>query len=209
MVERLLAKEKVTGSNPVARSIEEPPLQMEGRFCVHPHRVPIAAGAEAAALTTDAPLCYSLLSIQAAHDILCVAMNDPVTINRDAILAYLEGARHAVQGAHYNLSGGYFGIAVSRAYYAFFYAATALLLTLDVSRSKHTGVMAAFREHFVKSGIFPIQDSRAYGETFELRNVADYEMLAEVDEPQARTAVESAEEFVGRSVTCLATRGYL
>jgi len=136
-------------------------------------------------------------------------MNESETINRDAVLAYLEGARHAVQGAQYNFRGGYHGIAVNRAYYAFFYAAMALLLTLDISRSRHTGVMAAFREHFVKSGIFPIQDSRAYGETFELRNVADYGMLAEVDELQARAAVESAEQFAGRSATYLATRGYL
>jgi hypothetical protein len=26
----------------------------------------------------------------------------------------------------------------------------------------------------VKTGIFPIEDSRAYGEAFELRNVTDY-----------------------------------
>ena len=47
------------------------------------------------------------------------------------------------------LSMGFNGVAINRAYYAFFYAATALLLTLDVTRSKHSGVMGAFRERFV------------------------------------------------------------
>jgi len=136
-------------------------------------------------------------------------MNESETANREAVLAYLEGARDALQGAQYNLAGGFYGIAVNRAYYAFFYAATALLLTLDISRSKHAGVMAAFRECFVRPGTFSLQDSRAYGEAFELRNVADYEMMTNVDQAQAQAAVESASRFVERCAAHLATKGYL
>lgn len=33
--------------------------------------------------------------------------------------------------------------------------------------------MAAFREHFVKPMTFTVEDSHAYGEAFELRNVVD------------------------------------
>lgn len=55
------------------------------------------------------------------------------------------------------------------------YAATALLLTLDLTRSKHSGVMSTFREHFVKPGIFSGQDSDAYGVAFQLRNTTDYQ----------------------------------
>lgn len=69
-------------------------------------------------------------------------------------------------------------------------------------------MLAAFREHFVKSGTFPAEDSRAYGASFELRNVADYETLGYVDEIQARTAVENARRFVDRCETYLATKGY-
>lgn len=96
-----------------------------------------------------------------------------------------------------------------RAYYVFFYAATALLLTLDMTRSKHAGVLAAFRQHFVKTGIFSVDDSRAYGEAFELRNVTDYEMLGEADEAQARTVVGQADRFLGRRQSYLTTKEYL
>jgi uncharacterized protein (UPF0332 family) len=136
-------------------------------------------------------------------------MNESAIANRQAVVAYLEGARDALQGAQYNLEGSFYGIAVNRAYYAFFYAATALLLTLDISRSKHAGVMAAFRECFVKPGAFSLQDSRAYGEAFELRNVADYEMMTNVDQAQAEAAVDSAVGFVERCSAHLATKGYL
>jgi len=136
-------------------------------------------------------------------------MSEVEPINREAVIVYLNGARDALQGAQYNLDGGFYGVAVNRAYYAFFYTATALLLTLDLTRSKHSAVMAAFRERFVKPGIFLIQDSHAYGEAFELRNVTDYEMLGRADEAQARTVVENAHRFVERCETYLATKGYL
>jgi uncharacterized protein (UPF0332 family) len=136
-------------------------------------------------------------------------MDEPEIINRQAVLLYLDGARNALHGAQYNLDGSFYGVAVNRAYYTFFYAATALLLTLDITRSKHAGVMAAFREYFVKPGTFPIQDSRAYGEAFELRNVTDYEMLGEVDSVRAHDVAENASRFVERCETYLATKGYL
>jgi uncharacterized protein (UPF0332 family) len=136
-------------------------------------------------------------------------MDKSEAVNKEAALIYLEGAREALKSARYNLDGGFYGVAVNRAYYAFFYAATALLLTLDMTRSKHAGVLAAFREHFIKTGTFPIEDSHAYGEAFELRNVADYEMLGQADRIQAHTALERANRFIEHCETHLAQRGYL
>jgi uncharacterized protein (UPF0332 family) len=69
--------------------------------------------------------------------------------------------------------------------------------------------LAAFRQHFVKPGIFPIQDSHAYGEAFELRNVTDYEMLGKADKAQAHGIIEDARRFVDRCETHLAMAGYL
>ncbi len=136
-------------------------------------------------------------------------MNESKPINQEAVLVYIKGAQDALQSAQYNLNGSFYGVAVNRAYYAFFYATTALLLTLDIARSKHSGVLAAFREHFVKPGTFSIQDSRAYGEAFELRNIADYEMLGQTDSDQAQDIVEKANRFVERCRTYLATERYL
>ncbi|MBM3145440.1 MAG: HEPN domain-containing protein [Chloroflexi bacterium] len=46
------------------------------------------------------------------------------------------------------LDNGLYASAVNRAYYAVFYAANALLATKRLARSKNSGVMSAFREHF-------------------------------------------------------------
>ena len=136
-------------------------------------------------------------------------MNESELINKQAVLLYLDGAQDALRSAQFNLDGSFYGVAINRAYYAFFYLATALLLTIDLTRSKHSGVIAAFREHFVKPGLFPVQDSRAYGEAFESRNTTDYEMLGKADEAQARTVVENASRFIERCETYLTTKGYL
>lgn len=57
--------------------------------------------------------------------------------------------------------------------------------------------------------IFPISDSLAYGEAFELRNISDYEMLGAIDRDQASTTLDNARYFVERCVTYLSKEGML
>ncbi|MBV6394587.1 MAG: hypothetical protein HFACDABA_00153 [Anaerolineales bacterium] len=44
---------------------------------------------------------------------------------------------------------------VNRAYYAMFYAALAILAAVGEETSKHSGVLALFDRHFVKTGVLP------------------------------------------------------
>ena len=66
---------------------------------------------------------------------------------------YLKRAKLALAQSRDNLDLDYYDVAISRAYYAMFYSATALLLTKGISRSKHSGVYSAFGQHFVKPGL--------------------------------------------------------
>ncbi len=50
--------------------------------------------------------------------------------------------------------------ALNRLYYAAFYAARALLATKQLDSSRHSGVIALFQEHFVRSGVVPIERSQ-------------------------------------------------
>lgn len=43
---------------------------------------------------------------------------------------------------------------VNRAYYAMFYAVLALLATIGIGSAKHSGVIALFDLHFVKTGVY-------------------------------------------------------
>ncbi len=130
------------------------------------------------------------------------------TSDRTAIIAYIAEAQRTLAAGYYNLDGGYTGVAVGRAYYAFFYAAGALLLTKGISRSKHSGVLSSFRQHFVKTGVFSPEMSDAYGKAMEAREAADYDLLTNFDEAEATNLLTQAQAFVEQSLDYLEAQGY-
>ncbi len=65
----------------------------------------------------------------------------------------LEKAAEAIEAAELLVTNNYPDFAASRAYYAIFYVAEALLNERDLSFSKHGNVHAAFGEHFSKTKV--------------------------------------------------------
>jgi uncharacterized protein (UPF0332 family) len=90
-------------------------------------------------------------------------------------------ARHRLQRARETLdegellraAAGHDG-AVNRYYYAAFYAARALLATLGLDSPKHSGVIALFNRHFVKSQLVSTDAARVLVRSFEKRLQTDY-----------------------------------
>lgn len=97
----------------------------------------------------------------------------------------LQKAAQSVEAADELLQNGYAGFAVSRAYYAMFYSAEALLLKQNLSFSKHGAVIAAFGEHFIKAKIFDPKFHRYLREAFDQRLVGDYDVMNEIS-PETR-----------------------
>ena len=73
-------------------------------------------------------------------------------ITRMRFSSNLERADTNLQVARELLDKGYYDVSASRAYYAAFYAASALLLNEGIDTNKHSGVIALIHQHFVKSG---------------------------------------------------------
>jgi uncharacterized protein len=95
--------------------------------------------------------------------------------------------------------------AVSRAYFAAFYAAEQALLALGETRSKHSGVVSAFIQLLVRTGQLDEENGRLLRSLFERRNQADY---APVDVPveEAESAIRDAERVVRAVDAWLAQR---
>ncbi|HEU0293866.1 MAG TPA: HEPN domain-containing protein [Anaerolineales bacterium] len=116
---------------------------------------------------------------------------------KDLIHYRLESAREMLHDAHVlQENGGSPTSIVNRAYYAVFYAALALLVTVDVEPNKHTGVLAKFDELFVRQGIFPKEMSRIIHHAFDMRQAGDYQKSRVITEEKATEVVTSAGEFV-------------
>jgi uncharacterized protein (UPF0332 family) len=109
----------------------------------------------------------------------------------------LESAREMLRDAHLlEKNGGSPVSIVNRAYYAVFYAALALLVTVDVEPGKHAGVLAKFDQLFVRQGIFTKEMSKILHHAFDMRQAGDYQKSRVITEEQAVDVLNSAEEFV-------------
>jgi uncharacterized protein (UPF0332 family) len=95
---------------------------------------------------------------------------------------------------------------MSRAYYAMFYAASAALLSRNVERSKHSGAIAAFGQHLVKSGRFTAQHQQRLQAAFEDRSEGEYAGVFPSGEAVERRLGE-AREFVEAVIAFLRSEG--
>lgn len=121
----------------------------------------------------------------------------------------MERAEQMLNVAELNLGEDFYESSVNRSYYAVFYAASALLTTQDKSMSRHSGVVSAFRQHFVKTGIFAMEYSDIYGRLLQHRETSDYDLLTSIDKEQARADFLDAQTFVNAVQQWLQQDGWL
>ncbi|NJN98132.1 MAG: HEPN domain-containing protein [Anaerolineales bacterium] len=121
----------------------------------------------------------------------------------------MELAEQALHTAQVNFEVGDFRATVNRAYYAIFYAANAMLLTIGEERRKHSGVISAFRSHFIKSGPIESEYSNIYGETLTIREDADYAIEIPIFADAAELSLNQARRFVQRISEYLREKGFL
>jgi len=112
------------------------------------------------------------------------------------IVANLQRAEINLKAAKDLLEKEYFDIAAARAYYAAFYAASALLLSQDIDTNKHSGVIALIHQHFVKTGKLDKEQGKNLNWLFEIRGVGDYGVSVHVASGEAYLAVKVAEKFL-------------
>ncbi|WP_448603430.1 HEPN domain-containing protein [Thermoleptolyngbya sp.] len=125
-------------------------------------------------------------------------------MSREAeMTANLERGISTLQAANVRLASGFPNDAASRAYYAAFHVATALLLSKDLSFGSHTGVLRAISLNFVKTGEMPKSLGRDLNWLAELRQVADYGELRNVSVPDAQQAITIAEQMLQHAQSLL------
>lgn len=106
---------------------------------------------------------------------------------------YLKSAEILLKEKDYESS-------VSRTYYAMFYSVQAMLLTKKLSFSSHKGIISAFGEHFVKTGIFPKEMGRELNRAFEKRQIGDYGHKFLISEEEAEGILANGKKFVEKIV---------
>ena len=110
----------------------------------------------------------------------------------------LERANKYLKSARLLIDSGDYESSVSRAYYAMFFAAEAVLLTKGLSPSSHGGVLSVFGEHFVKPGVFPRTMGKALNRAYSKRQLGDYEHRFVISAREAKEVLADADEFVDK-----------
>jgi uncharacterized protein (UPF0332 family) len=115
---------------------------------------------------------------------------------KDNYRLYMEHAHEMLAVARENLGNDRYSSACNRAYYGCFYAASALLFSKGLSFGKHSAVIAAFRQHFIKTGEFDARWSKTYELVMTSRQIGDYELNLSIEKEQAEQMVLEAGNFI-------------
>lgn len=98
---------------------------------------------------------------------------------------------------------------VSRAYYAMFYVAKALLISVDQEAHTHQGIVTAFGLHFVKNGILEKEMGRSLADMLNKRMIGDYETGEIIFAGEAADCILAAENFYKIGKEYLQSKGFL
>lgn len=119
-----------------------------------------------------------------------------MTAPRQEITEMWQRALDALRAADTLLAAEFPDFAASRAYYAAFYAASALLLASGQTFTKHRGILTAIHRDYVRTGRLPVEAGRIISSLFDLRALGDYGGAAHVSDEEARLALAEAKQFL-------------
>ncbi|MBU4332372.1 HEPN domain-containing protein [Patescibacteria group bacterium] len=109
---------------------------------------------------------------------------------------YMSRAKENIEAAEILFEKKSYRGAVSRAYYGFFEAASAALITKGFFAKTHAGVIYLFEQHFVRTNEVPAKFSRFFREAKEAREEADYKFLEKTTKEDAERIIKTAKEFI-------------
>ena len=111
---------------------------------------------------------------------------------------FLEKAISKLESAEYLFNGGYYDDAASRAYYAMYYVARALLALKDIYPKTHSGLISKFGLEFVKDGYLEVIHGQAISQAKDIRENADYGVGIEISKEEAEDVIENARSFLDK-----------
>jgi len=117
-------------------------------------------------------------------------------MSRREVVELWQRAQEALCATRTLLAAGFSDFAAARAYYAAFYAASALLLAEGKAFRSHRGVMALIHRDYIRTGRLPLDMGRILSTLSDLRSVGDYGGAAHVSDAEATIALSESQQFL-------------
>lgn len=109
---------------------------------------------------------------------------------------WMRKSAEALESARSELEAGRLDFSVNRAYYACFYAASAVLLKMGKKFVKHSGLRGAVHKDLVKAGLMDRKWGKTFDRVFENRQSADYTAMHNFEKEQVEEMVAESEDFI-------------
>lgn len=117
--------------------------------------------------------------------------------SRWSLIRYrIERAEETIVEAKLLADEGHYNAAMSRLYYACFYAALALLVANNITTSSHAGVKTMLGLHFVSNGLLDKEHGKTFSRLFEIRHSGDYDDFVYCDKEMTDEYTPKAEVFI-------------
>ena len=120
----------------------------------------------------------------------------------------VQRAERYIASAEILINEGDFESSISRVYYAMFYCAEAVLLTKNLTYSSHRGLISAFGEHFVKSGVLQKGMGRELNRAFAKRQLGDYASSFVFSKNEAEELPVKGRDFCNEIIRYLKTNRF-
>lgn len=117
---------------------------------------------------------------------------------RTKVKKLLEKAHRKLRTAERLSRMGEHDDAISRAYYAMYHAALALLLTKDAAPTTHAGLLVLLSKEFVRAGKLEKRYVDMLSEAKELRESGDYEPFFSATSKESHTVLLDAKAFIAK-----------
>ena len=109
---------------------------------------------------------------------------------------YLYKAHSKLKSSKKLYEIGQYADSVSLSYYAMYSAATAMLLKIGISTTRHKGTMNEIYKNYVKTDKLDHRIYANFAGTQSLRETSDYSAVVDIDDKIANIKIEQAEEFI-------------
>lgn len=124
------------------------------------------------------------------------------------IIAELEKAKNCTSQAQVLFDNNFYDGAISRAYYAIFHYAKALLFSAGFEPKTHAGLVHLFNLHFIKNGRFDKRFSTILSHAQKAREESDYFPEIPFTKEEAEERLREVETFGQQILTSLTQAGY-
>lgn len=121
----------------------------------------------------------------------------------------LKLARQALTAAELLIGAALPADAASRAYYAAFHAARALLFSVGIDSRSHSALRSLVSRHFVQAGTIAAELSKELAQLEALRSASDYDSAFALGVAEIKPELEKARRFVAEAERVLKSEGWI